>query len=108
MAEFYFLTSDNTIEVRGVKDQVTDTFDNDSTVTVQTLIDISDDSVIVGETWPLTLAYVAASNGIYRGNLVDTLVVSEHDNLEAEIRIDDGADRRLTIYLPVIVKKKTS
>ena len=64
---------DNTsvVEVNGLKDSITGSFENAATVTVEDILD-KDNVSVTGITFPVTLIYVASSNGIYRGNLPAT------------------------------------
>ena len=105
--QVYFLTSDNTLQLTGLQDQLTSSFVNSATVTV-TLTNKATGAQVAGQSWPTTMTYVTSSDGNYRGNLVDVLTVSEFDELEATIDADDGPSRKLTIFLPVQVLKKKS
>ena len=66
-----FAGNSNLIELKGLKNQATGSFENGAAVSV-TLKDESEVE-IVGETWPLTMNYVSASNGDYRATLVEGL-----------------------------------
>lgn len=88
--KIYYYKSDNLLEVDELKNKITGAYINNATVTC-TVVD--DQGVQVsGETWPITLNYVAASNGKYRGNLKDTLNVSLDRYYYAEITADAGTD----------------
>lgn len=60
---------------------------NDATVAV-TITD-RDGAQVSGETWPLTLAYVTASNGRYQAVLDDGLSLSEKCPYFAAVTVDD-------------------
>ena len=65
MAAFIVLVNnDNVVELNGLRNPVTGEFLNAATVDI-TITD-PDGVEVTGETWPLTIPYVAASNGIYR------------------------------------------
>lgn len=66
----------NTIEVElvGLKDASAGTYINDATVTV-TMYGEDGSTEVTGETWPVTMSYVASSNGNYLG------VVSADSNI---------------------------
>ncbi len=66
--------SHNVITLDELKDEITDAYVNDATVTgrVQDLTG----SDISGETWPITMAYVATSNGKYQGTFANTAALS--------------------------------
>lgn len=55
------------LELSGLKFTVTQAYANTATATV-TLTNAAGTNV-PGATWPMPLAYVAASNGVYRGNI---------------------------------------
>ena len=88
--EVIYISSDNLIEVTGVLNVATNTYLNSATVTVR-LVDAATSSDISGQSWPLTLTYVAASNGDYRGTLSDDLVISGSQNITAQVTVDGGA-----------------
>ncbi len=92
MTQVIFDLNDNLLELVDLKDVVADTFANAATVTV-TLVD-KDDVEVVGETWPLTMAYVAASNGKYRAVLKDTLTLTVDALYTAKIDVNDGANKQ--------------
>jgi hypothetical protein len=88
--------TDNLIELDGLQDQSTSAYINDATVTV-TLLD-SSGSEVAGETWPLTMGYVAASNGKYRATLADTLSLSPNKRYQAKVVADGGSGKKRTWY----------
>ena len=73
----------------GLVDSLTGLPINDATVTA-TLKDAAGAN-IAGQTWPLTLAYVAASSGIYRGTLAPTLAVSDKQALTCVVDVTAGS-----------------
>ena len=88
-ASIFIDNTDHVVTVDGLKRAVPDTFINAGTVAI-TLKDLSDVD-IAGETWPLALAYVAASDGKYRATLRDTLDVADGDAVKVLITADDRA-----------------
>ena len=90
------------LELNGLKDVIADTFLNSATVRV-TLLD-EDDAEVVGETWPLTMAYIAASNGVYRATLKDTLTVTVNKVYTARVTANGGAGLQGQWDLPLVVK----
>ncbi len=92
MTQVIYNLNDNLLELIDLKDVVADTFVNTATVTV-TLVD-ADDVEVVGETWPLTMTYVIASDGLYRATLVDTLTLVVGGLYTAQIEVDDGSGRQ--------------
>jgi hypothetical protein len=87
-----FDLNDNLLELVDLKDVVADTFVNAAAVTV-TLVD-KDGVEVAGTTWPLTMDYVASSDGQYRATLLDTLTLIPDDLYTAQITVNDGADRQ--------------
>ena len=93
-----YLNSDNVITLNGLIDAVDSSYQNTATVQV-TLTDYNGNEV-TGETWPLTMNYVSASNGDYRATLVDTLNVSE-GSYTATITADAGVNQLRTFVVTV-------
>ena len=69
-----FLTGNSmVIELLGLTDSITDAFVLDATVTITLLDDAG--AEVTGETWPLTMTFVAASDGNYRAVMDEAIVV---------------------------------
>lgn len=68
-----FELNDNCVTLTGLSNKVDGTFINDATATVTLQKDGAD---VGGETWPLSMPYVAASDGIYRATIQDTVDIS--------------------------------
>jgi hypothetical protein len=83
-----YIDNDNYLELDGLKNGATSAYVNDAAV-VCTLKDSSGNPV-TGQTWPLTLAYVAASNGKYRGRLKYDLALTEGKTYTAHITATGG------------------
>lgn len=78
MDETILIDNANTIiidELHSAARTSTTSFINDAAVEV-TLLDANGDEV-AGQTWPVTLDYVAASDGRYVGNLSESLELTE-------------------------------
>lgn len=95
--------TDDLMEIEGVQNAADDTYINNATVSV-TLVDATTRVNIVGDTWPLTLGYVTASNGNYRGVLKSTLTLTKGQNLLALLTVDGGTGKRRYWEIPAIVK----
>ena len=93
-----YLNSDNVITLDGLYDNVGLAYENTATVNV-TLTDINGTEVS-GETWPLLMNYVSASNGKYRATLTDSLTLSE-GTYTATITADAGAGQYRTFVVTV-------
>lgn len=81
----YLYRKDNThlIELIDLKDDVAGTYINNATVTA--VLKDDDGEEIAGASWPLTLNYVASSNGEYRGVLSHELETTVGARLWAEV-----------------------
>jgi hypothetical protein len=104
MTQVIFNKNDNLLELVELKDVVADTFVNTATVSV-TLVD-KDGVEVSGETWPLTMLYVAASNGIYRATIIDTLTLIVDALYTAQITANDGANRLAYWEFPIRVETR--
>ena len=81
------INSDNAIEIRDLRNAITDVVITTATVTV-TLKTQSGDSVS-GETWPLSMPHIAS--GLYRAILPNELVLSASTAYVATVVADNGA-----------------
>ncbi len=97
-----YLDSDNVITVSGLQNTIDDTYEN--TATVQVTLQDANGNEVAGDTWPLTMNYVSASNGIYRATLLDTLSVVE-GNYVAVITANAGVGQYRTFYVDVYYVK---
>jgi len=94
-----YIGSDNLFVVRGVKNSSNGEYINDATVEL-TLQD-ADGNDISGQTWPLTLTYIAASNGEYQGTIENTIDVEDGQTGTAVLDIE-GDSLTAQISLPVV------
>jgi len=102
-----FIGNDNVLTVVGLQNSVDDSYLNSSTVTV-TLVD-SDGTELTGETWPVSVAYVAASNGNYQATLADTITgLSADDAITAKITSDAGPGLKGYWEIPVIATTRVT
>lgn len=101
--EIIYIQSDNIIEVTGVTNAATGAFLNDATVTL-TLLDAALETPIIGQTWPLELSYITASDGNYRGMIINGITVSENQILLAEVIVDAGAGLRRYWQRPCVAQ----
>lgn len=81
--------NDQTLLVQSVYNEITAAYINDATVTAT--LKKKDTTTVSGQSWPLTLDYVAASNGNYRGNLSNLLELRPHTVYVIEITIVSGS-----------------
>jgi hypothetical protein len=97
--------NDNLIEVLDLKNVATGSYINNATVTV-TLKDAASVNV-TGQSWPVTLNYVAASNGKYRATLVDTLPLVVDETYYATVVADAGDGLKATwANVPVVAQQR--
>ncbi len=102
MTELLLQANDNILELDGLKNDATSAFINDAAVTV-TLVD-SDDVDVVGQTWPTTMLYVAASDGIYRATLQDVITLEPDAKYTAKVTANGGAGLLGFFELPVVAR----
>ena len=88
--DFLPIGNDVILKVSGLYDPITAQYFNGATVNV-TVKDLSGTSV-AGQTWPLALQYIAASDGEYEGVLEDGLVLRDRAYYEIHVATDVGAD----------------
>lgn len=91
MSDTAFVGNTNLLELIGLGLAIDDTFVNDAavTVTVKTAAGVN----VVGPAWPIPMVYVAASDGVYRSILQDSLPFVAGDEYVAYINVDAGVDR---------------
>jgi hypothetical protein len=85
-----FIGNDQSIELTGLQDAISEAYINDASVTAT--VKTKEGVAVTGQSWPLTLAYVAASDGNYRGNLEDGLELIEATMYVIEVTADCGGD----------------
>jgi len=102
--QFYYYKNDNMLELNGLKDEITEEFVNDADVTAS--VKDSENVEVTGQTWPLTLDYITASDGIYRGVLEAALDVAVGDKLTVEVTVDGGVGREAFFAIPITVRQR--
>jgi hypothetical protein len=85
-----FVANTNLLELSGLKNVAAGTFINDATVTVTVK---KAGTNVAGASWPLTMDYVAASDGIYRAVLSEDLALVARTHYTAFIDADGGDGR---------------
>ncbi len=105
MAETIYIDNDNLLRLSGLRNEATGDYINSAVVTV-TVID-SGDVNVVGQAWPLTLVYVASSNGRYEGTLEETLVLIAAASYTAVIDAVFGGDLKAHWELPLTAEVRT-
>jgi hypothetical protein len=90
MAEVIYKGNDHVLELAGLQNG--DTLAYINSANVEATLKDSTGTEVTGQTWPLVLGYVAASDGVYRGVLDDSLALVPGAIYTAEILVDAGAD----------------
>lgn len=104
-AEVLYVGNDMVVEVRNLAEEITGDSINDATVTC-TLTD-SAGANVTGMTWPLTLAYVAESDGTYRGTIeYDTAVVAGA-MYTLTVSVSAGTGYRGQWQIPCVARART-
>lgn len=102
-----YLSADNLLKVSGLIDQASGgTYQNAATVTAT--VKNRAGHAVTGQTWPLTLTYVPASDGQYEGVLEDAMVLKEGTEYFCEVTADAGAGKRAFWRLPLVAQYATS
>lgn len=101
--ETYFIDNNNLIKLTGLRDAANALYLNGASVSV-TMLDAATDAEITGQTWPLTMDYVASSSGTYQATLDYDLVVSPGQSLVAKVVANAGEGLRLSLRVPVTAK----
>lgn len=99
-----YLGNDMLLEVANLRDQATGDYLNAATVTV-TLKD-SSGVAVAGESWPLAMSYITASNGTYRAILRDTLTFAAGARYVATVIADAGEGRRAQWELDFVCRTR--
>lgn len=96
--------NDTLLELTGLKDEAADTFVNDATVTARVKTQGGVD--VAGQSWPLTLAYLAESDGIYQGVLEAALDVDINDRLNVEVTVAAPGSLEAFFKIPAVVRQR--
>ncbi len=92
MSEFVYIGNDHLIEVIGLKNVVDGTYLNSKTVTAT--LKTQSGETVAGMVFPLTLDYVASSNGDYRGVLDKDVSVIAGTRYLCEITVTGSVGER--------------
>ena len=104
--EIIFVSNNNLIELRGLRDETTGDYLNAATVTVT--VKDSSGNAITGDTWPKTMQYVTDSDGNYRANVSYAANLSADATYTASITADAGAGKRGQWEMPMLAKVRRS
>ncbi len=78
-----FLKNTGLVQINGLKDALTKTPVNDAVATV-TLKEL-DGSEVSGETWPVSLSYLAGSDGNYAATFSDSVAILDEGDYIMEV-----------------------
>jgi predicted secreted protein len=101
-AQILFRDNDMVLEVDELRDRVAGTFQNAAAVAV-TLKDSASMNV-TGATWPLSLAYVPSSNGLYRVTLPNGLSLVQDATYTAHLTANAGLGLVATWEIPCVCR----
>ena len=86
--DVFWIENANVLEVRGLQDVITKAFLNSRDVEV-TLLDLRD-RLVPGVVWPLTVPYVAASDGLYQVEITTAVELRRGVVYVAEVNLADA------------------
>lgn len=98
-----YVGSSNVVELTGLTNSVTGAVDNAATVTV-TVKDATGATNVAGETWPKSMAYVAASAGTYRATLSPNLAITSGTRYRAVVDVTGSNGDKDRREVPVAAK----
>ena len=105
MADIY-LSNDNLLSVANLRNSSSGSFMNDATVTA-TLKDTGGTNVS-GQTFPVTLSYIAESDGNYQTTLENTLVMTEDTTYITTITATSSSGLYAEWEMTLTAKKRTA
>ena len=99
-----YLGTTSLIEVDGLTNDQ-GVYQNNATVTLQSLVDRRTGTAVSGLTVPLSMAYVAGSNGKYQAVLPHTVSVTPGRLYDATVLAISSSGQRRTWYETCVSKK---
>jgi hypothetical protein len=81
-----FVGNDSVIRLEGLSNTAGE-FQNNATVTVEEVVDLSTSTPVGGAVYPITLAYIPTSDGVYEGLLPYTLDIESGRTYQAKVRV---------------------
>lgn len=97
----FYVGASNVIELASLTNAVTGAVDNGATVTV-TIKDWGGTTNISGETYPKSMAYVAASSGKYRATISPNLAIVAGTRYRAVINVTGNAGDKDYREVPIM------
>lgn len=108
MTTVAYVGNDNLIEVLGLQNEVSGAYIDDAGGATVTAVVKDLAGVTVDNADSITLAFVSASNGNWRGVLPDTAALKSGADYVAEITADGGAGLQAFWRLPFKAQDRTS
>jgi hypothetical protein len=105
--EVLYVSNDNLLVVDELYDAVAASYLNAATVTVTVKAADGTNVAGTGITWPVTLSYVATSNGKYRCVLEDAMTLSAGRRYTACITADGGSNKKAYWEVPLRALTRT-
>lgn len=106
MTRPFYIDNDNFVEISNLQDGISAALINSATVTLT--IQDSDGNNVSGISWPLTMAFVSGSDGIYRVVVDKAIGVVEGSSYRARITVVSGSlDGLWVIELAAQVRRVT-
>lgn len=99
-----FVGNDAILEVADLRNKATGANLNAATVTA-TLADLNG-TELQGQSWPLTLAYVSNSKGVYRATLSYALQIAPRDRFNTTITVNAGGGLRARWVLECVAAER--
>jgi hypothetical protein len=108
MANVIYYKNDMVLKYTAMRNPLTDLPINDATVTA--IVKTKTGQNVAGQSWPLTLSYVAGSDGEYQGILESLLEIQIGQRVDVEITITapGGLDGFLRLNTEVRQRGKVS
>jgi hypothetical protein len=100
----YYYANDHELTATGTQDSA-GVYLNSATV-IATMIDAATAVEVPGQTWPLTLSYVADSDGDYSGVIEYDLAVVAGQRLLLLVTVNAGVGARGNWEIPVLVRAR--
>lgn len=89
MSQVLFIENDNAVVLNALRD-LDGNYINSATVTLESLVDRATGAAVTGITPPVSMPYVAASNGVYRALLPHTLGLTLGKYYRAKVKVVSG------------------
>lgn len=96
---------ENPLGPNGLHDADTNLPINDATVLLLSISDEISGNIVTGISFPITLFYLAGSNGVYKGKVPATVEILEARFYELKIRVTTVGGDQLTLYASVPATK---